>query len=896
MILRLDPRFALLSILPLGGAALAAAFDADETMLSSRGDPDPIYFEERIQPVYAANCGTSGCHGSPGSGRLILERPDFQGRYSLDATERNLKTTLQFVEFGKPMESRLVLKPLKEREGGLPHTGKQYDFGKDSEEYRLFADWIRGAELTDVPPLADAGPDKHGKRGQEVALDGSASRDRRGGELTYRWSLESKPTGSVPVLKRSDTAHPTLRADRDGAYTLTLVVDNGIRESAPETVTVSIDSTPFVALEGEDAAIERGFFSARDVAASGERALAPAQDASAESPGIAALRFTIPRPGAYRLFARAAGGAGDAKTTLALDGGAESPLEVDGEGYRLVELPLAAGDGTLAGTNGRVRSGFATIRDGQLLLAGNDGAATRLELDGAAPESLVAEFTWVEPDPGAAHAQALLVRFGPRDSEDGIYAGIEFGRSRYVVKRVVGGVEKVLAEARRPFRPGVPDRLQVDRSGESVFVYLPGGDVLEAKIGASESPVASWVALGEFAIERYSATRGGESIAFEFESDADPAGFLRAGDHELRIRASGESAPRIDQVFLAPRDAAAAAGAPSRDREIRALYLDLLGRTPTAIERMMASALPRERLIDELVSSLEFEENLYQLELYYYLLLDNFHPRTPQLEALPSRLRNGETHWLEATREIVISQYFNARNPGNDTFVTVLLEQLLGITVQDETRLLEAGKRMYDGYKSTLFSTTGSSQSDLVGIVLAQPAFASRFLSRHYERWFGVPPPATELAVWAESFRADPSGYRDRVREWFAGDAYLAAVSSLRAKTDFMWIRGVFVDLLGRKPTFEEFRNFRNAVQSLADSRPLRSVLAKVILDSGQVPLPSPEKLDTRAFVTEWFDRLLCRAPRENELAAFSKALTDSSLPPSAVLQAILSSAEYQMY
>lgn len=895
--MRPSPTRCVVLSLPLLSAVASAAVTArlDEPRLSERSDPDPIYFEERIQPVYAANCGTSGCHGSAGSGRLVLERPDFQGRYTLEQTEKNLETTLQFVEFGNPMASRLLLKPLKEKDGGLPHTGKQYDFQKGSEEYAIFADWIRGAEITQAPPIADAGPDKAGKRGQEIVLDGTASRERRDGTLEYQWTLESKPAGSTPVLKRSDTAHPTLRADADGAYTLSLVVRSEMGESAPETTMVTIDSSPFIVLEAEEAVIESGFHTPRDGAASELRALAPAQDASLEKPGAATLRFTVPRSGAYRWFARAALGEGDAMTTLSLDGGATIPLEIDGPGYRLIEIPLALGDGSLAGGGGRAVEGGVAIRDGHLVLRGEEGAPARFEIDGAAPTSLSIESTWSVPDAGALHAQGLYVRFGARGSTDGVLAGIEFGRNRYVVKSVTGGSETVLAEKRHPFRPGSASKFGVDRGGESLFLQLPDGEVLTAKVGSATPDCAEWVAVGEHAVDQTAYARGEEVLTFDYAIDADPAGFLRAGDHEIRLRASGESGPRVDQIFLTPREGATTTTT-GRSREIRALYLDLLGRTPTAIERLMAAAVPRERLVRQLVESLEFEENLYQLELYYYLLLDNFHPRTPQLEALPSRLKNDETDWRDATREIVISQYFNARNPGNDTFVTVILEQLLGITVQDEPRLLEAGKKMYDGYKATVFGVVGASQSDLVGIVLAQPRFATRFIQRHYERLIGEPPPGPDLVVWADRFRVDPRVYRDLVREWMDSDAYRTAISRPRAKSDFMWIRGVFVDLLGRKPSFEEFRNFRNAVQALADSRPLRSVLGKVILDSGQVVLPERNGLDARGFVHESFDRLLGRAPREVELAAFTAALTESTLSPSSLVQAILSSAEYQMY
>jgi PKD domain len=894
-------RHELLRLLPLAfpaAFALAAGPVAyeDEPLLSARSDPDPLYFEERIQPMYATNCGTSGCHGSPGSGRLVLERPDFQGRYSLEATEQNLKTTLQFVEFGKPMASRLLLKPLREKDGGLPHTGKQYDFKKESEEYQLFADWIRGAELTDVPPIADAGPEKSGKRGQEFTLDGTASRERRGGTLEYQWSIESKPPGSAPVLKRADTATPSLRADRDGSYTLSLVVSNGRMQSTPATTTIRVDSSPFVMLEAEDAAIERGFYSGSDGAASGLRMLAPAQDAKHDTLGRAELRFALPQGGAYRMFARATANESTDELRLGLDDAALIALEVPvGPGYRMIEVPLLQGDGELAGAGGRALGGGVAVREGVLVLRGDGSIPARFRLDGASPASLACELTWQEPEKGSISTQSFFVRLGAEHVKDGVFAGIDFGRGRYVVKRVDGDREKVLAEKRQPFRAGQAIRFALDRGGDSLFLTLPDGEVLTAKVGAEAGPVAEWVAIGDYALDHLATTSGDVTKTFEFDTAADPAGFAKAGEHRLVFEATGVAAPRIDQVFLMPRGEDGAA-ATSRSREIRALYLDLLGRTPTPMERMMAAALPRERLIEQLVASLEFEENLYQLELYFFLLLDNFHPRTPQLEALPSRLANDETDWRDAIREIVISQYFNARNPGNDTFVTVILEQLLGITVQDEVKLLEAGKRMYDGYKATVFGVNGASQSDLVGIVLAQPEFATRFVARHYERLVGAPPSKLELTDWADRFRADPRVYRTLVREWLDTAAYHEAVATSREKSDFMWIRGVFVDLLGRKPSFEEFRNFRNAVQALADSGPLRSVLAKVMLDSGQVALPGEQGLDAVVFVTELFERFLARAPRQDELALFVGALDESDVEPRTLVQAILSSVEYQRY
>ena len=250
----------------------------------------------------------------------------------------------------------------------------------------------------------------------------------------------------------------------------------------------------------------------------------------------------------------------------------------------------------------------------------------------------------------------------------------------------------------------------------------------------------------------------------------------------------------------------------------------------------------------------------------------------------------------DAIQEIVISQYFNARNPGNDTFVSVVLEQLLGVVVQDEPKVLAAGKKMYDGTEATLFGVSGDKQSDIVSIVLADERFLPMLLARHYQRIFHAPAPPRELEQWAGMLLADPGAYEPILLEWIASDAYDAALASLRPKSDPMWIRSLFVDLLHRKPSFDEYRNFRNAVQALSDSAPLRSVLGKVILDSGQVALPDPARLDARAFLDDLFLSLLGRQPTSEEAANLSRVMQQPGCDPRMVVQAVLSSSEYQHY
>ncbi len=100
-----------------------------------------------------------------------------------------------------------------------------------------------GYEAANQPPISIAGVAQNVTTGSTVTLDGSASRDANGDPLTYRWSLTSKPTGSIAWLAQSNSAMPTFTADLPGTYVATLIVNDGKIDSTSSTVTVTVSST-----------------------------------------------------------------------------------------------------------------------------------------------------------------------------------------------------------------------------------------------------------------------------------------------------------------------------------------------------------------------------------------------------------------------------------------------------------------------------------------------------------------------------------------------------------------------------------------------------------------------------------------------------------------------------
>jgi hypothetical protein len=330
---------------------------------------------------------------------------------------------------------------------------------------------------------------------------------------------------------------------------------------------------------------------------------------------------------------------------------------------------------------------------------------------------------------------------------------------------------------------------------------------------------------------------------------------------------------------------------------LRATCLDLVGRPPYANEVERWAGRTHAEVVREILAGEEFWRHWLEEQLYYFLLIDNFRPETEGVTALPEQLVRGQLGVIEALHRICLSSSFDRRNPGPDTFVTVVMEQLLGITVQKSLRELEIGKKVYDGATGKFLGKVGGSQADVVNIAIADERAGSYFLAREYARLVRAEPGPEELEDWSRQLTTNPGSYSSLVARWLESPAYERRLAQRAPLPNRLFVRALYVDLLGRLPGADEGQRLRSALDGMADARPLRSLFARLLIDSGKAKLPErAEVSDPEVWISANLERLLGRPALSEELREFMDAFRDPACRPATVLYAIVSHPVYQTW
>lgn len=125
------------------------------------------------------------------------------------------------------------------------------DDGTESSEADYVVIDTSSSRSDNQAPVANAGDDQSAYPGEFVTLDGSASADPDGDDITYSWSLLSRPEGSEAALSAADLVTPMLQLDEPGSYVVQLLVNDGVLSSEPDTVVITTENARPIANAGQ---------------------------------------------------------------------------------------------------------------------------------------------------------------------------------------------------------------------------------------------------------------------------------------------------------------------------------------------------------------------------------------------------------------------------------------------------------------------------------------------------------------------------------------------------------------------------------------------------------------------------------------------------------------------
>ncbi len=385
---------------------------------------------------------------------------------------------------------------------------------------------------------------------------------------------------------------------------------------------------------------------------------------------------------------------------------------------------------------------------------------------------------------------------------------------------------------------------------------------------------------------------------FVFEPDM-------GGSYVFRLRVSDGkvwSAPRdvavevFHHVHAEKRDPGGISGLEKLDvgrlQRIRRLYLDVYGRGPTPSEAITESGNGIKLLVSTILVRAESGRAWYQALTARYGLYGDHRPVSDEAIALPLRIPAEVTPPAVAEAVLLRDPAFLRRHPPGRALAHALIGLGLGRPPSDAE---VAAAIELANERETEMPGLGRvvSSRDWIEKVLASPAFEHAAVVRRLGRFLDSGDAASRSGAALTAIQTGGGAWRAFQEKILLSEAYLGR-KRLRPKDDLTFVRSLFYDLLERKPTDRELAAMLHAVGQLPGRGAPLAALAKVMIDSGDVPLPLLVHIkDAPRWIKDRFLRYLGRPPRAKELEAYGKALLHPSGGPWLVLQGLLTTPEY---
>lgn len=370
---------------------------------------------------------------------------------------------------------------------------------------------------------------------------------------------------------------------------------------------------------------------------------------------------------------------------------------------------------------------------------------------------------------------------------------------------------------------------------------------------------------------------------------------LRVGDGKV------VSAPRrlVIEVFERPEVKRKQAGGISglerlevRDlRRIRRVYLDVFGRPPTPAEAIAETRGGLDGLFATLAVRSEYGTAWYEELTARYGLLDAFRPRSQAARSLALRIPSEVLTPPQVHGALLTDPAFLERHPPGRALAHVIARKVFGRAPSASE--LEAHARLARG-EAAQFEEVGevSDPAAWVAALVRTSRFRAATIERRLERFLLSGDLARRMRAATEAATEGGAAWRAFLVKVFSSRSYLDR-SQLRPKEDVTYVRSLFFDLLERRPTERELASTLHAVQQMPGRSAPLAMLARILIESGEVPLPLLVDIaDGPAWIRDRFLRYLGRPPSESELADYKNALKET-LSPELVVLALVTTPEY---
>lgn len=379
----------------------------------------------------------------------------------------------------------------------------------------------------------------------------------------------------------------------------------------------------------------------------------------------------------------------------------------------------------------------------------------------------------------------------------------------------------------------------------------------------------------------------------------------QGGTYLVRLRVSDGkvwSAPRtvaVEAFQHVQQEARAPGGLSGLDkaeaaalRRTRRIYFDVLGRAPTPAEALSDSFLAPEELAASILLRAEAGRAWWEEATLRLGLVDDLRPVGVEALDLPLTLVAERLPPPRAEAVLARDPAFLRAHPPGRAFATALASLLLDRRPTPEE--LAAASRLAAREPAEVpgLGPVADEAAWLEKVLLSE-AFERAAVRRRLLRF--LPQGDAERLVGAGVLAAREGGkaWGQLLEKTLRSSDYLGR-QRLERKDDLALLRGLFVDLLERKPTDRELLTLVRALRVVPGAATPFAALVKVLIDSGQVPIPLLVDItNAPAWITDRHLRYLGRAPQVEELRACGEVLLDPQGGPELVLYALLTGPEY---